>query len=242
MKKTTSHLQQPREAFPVQTIGCVIDDANMELTAPISGYPNSASAGNSLTSKLSKLSTKERAHGINELHGVAATEGEVPEMMQANLEEMTKIADSFDDKQKTAAYRKALEMNEQYVNGIKLLCLRADYYDPEKAAARLASFFAFKQRLFGDEMLARDIVLDDFNEEDRTTLENGLCQVPQQTDQMGRAIVLVRGKVCADSKLETVVRLLDAISYLCFNENLPNTRLLLVPSLGFDYYMLCVHS
>jgi hypothetical protein len=142
---------------------------------------------------------------MHELHGVADVEEETPEMLRTRVDEMSKVADSFGENERTEAYRKALETNKDYVEKMKVLCLRADYYDCEKVAARLVSFFSFKQGLFGALKLTRDVILEDFEGDDRKGLENGICQLLQERDQAGRAIVLCSGRIFVESKMDTTV-------------------------------------
>jgi hypothetical protein len=206
--------QQPREVFsipehdtPKDSPEFISGDGTGRLFSNSDACPKiDGAAEKRLCSKLNQLSLEERTQAIHELHGVADIEAETAEMLTTKLREMTLFADSFGETERTVAYRKVLKMDKAYVNDkIKLLCLRADYYNSEKAATRMMSFFSFKQRLFGDDKLARDIVLDDFTSEDREVLDSGVVQLLQQRDRAGRGITLHIGNFSHRTRIEALV-------------------------------------
>jgi hypothetical protein len=42
-------------------------------------------------------------------------------MIRSKLDEMSKVADSFGENERTEAYQNTLQINKEYVEGIKLL-------------------------------------------------------------------------------------------------------------------------
>ena len=221
-RMTQQQQQQPRQLFPKQDGGVLVTNEETDnvvnkignnglsaITANIttidrknsqrlvdSSTEDGPSSANALSEKLSQLSLEERTHGIYELHGVADIEEESPTMLRNKLHEVSVIANGYNEDERTLAYRMATTSGDrQYVEKIKLLCLRADYYDCSKAAARLVSFLSFKRRLFGDDKLTRDVVFDDFQGEDRHALEAGILQLLQQRDRAGRAVLYGSGSL-----------------------------------------------
>jgi len=74
------------------------------------------------------------------------------------------------------AYRVARKQDETYVTNPNFTIgfLRAEHYDVKKAAWRMFRHLKIKRELFGDEKLARDILLDDLGEKGKEILEKGL--------------------------------------------------------------------
>ena len=97
------------------------------------------------------------------------------------------------------AYQMAINLNSKYVEEMKLICLRAESYDPEAAAGLLKRFFHRKLQLFGQDCLAREITQQDLIDYDpehaETLLRKGLVRLLPYRDRAGRAIVFVDGKV-----------------------------------------------
>jgi hypothetical protein len=154
-----------------------------------------------LSSKLNKLSIEERSNALHDLHGVADQMEETPEMISAKIQEMTEAlhAYSLPDLQveDSLAYRKALELSPEHVEGLKVRFLRAMRYNGQGAAAKMIRFFSRKIELFGEETLVRDLKFKDLNEEEQEALRNGLIQLLPQRDRAGRAIIFGSGEVNA---------------------------------------------
>jgi hypothetical protein len=66
--------------------------------------------------------------------------------------------------------------------------LRADDYDPYKAALRLVRHFESKLNLFGEELLCKDITQDDLDEETLKCLYSGWIQDLPVRDMAGRVV------------------------------------------------------
>ena len=101
------------------------------------------------------------------------------------------------DDQETSAYHMANQMNHEYVERIKIFALRADDYNPEKAAERLVSFFTFKSQLFGSDKLGREILMDDLDENDKACFEQGTIQILKEKDRAGRTVIVMVGRLVA---------------------------------------------
>ena len=111
------------------------------------------------------------------------------------------------------AYRLALSESPSYVRNpeFRLMFLRATEGNAKKAAKRLTRHFRTKLRLFGEEKLVRDIVLDDLNEDDMESLKSGGFQVLPKRDAAGRSILF--GRYTA-MKYRTVENMLRALWYI----------------------------
>eukprot|EP00339_Tiarina_fusa_P010073 CAMPEP_0117009838 /NCGR_PEP_ID=MMETSP0472-20121206/8830_1 /TAXON_ID=693140 ORGANISM="Tiarina fusus, Strain LIS" /NCGR_SAMPLE_ID=MMETSP0472 /ASSEMBLY_ACC=CAM_ASM_000603 /LENGTH=476 /DNA_ID=CAMNT_0004712231 /DNA_START=89 /DNA_END=1519 /DNA_ORIENTATION=+ len=203
---------EPFQAFSAGP-GIIVDDitkASVSCCSQRYGSPdcekNTLISDTSRSTKLGQLSMQERSLGIHELHGVADVEVETPELLKEKLDETSRIADSFENDDRLTPYRSAIKTNQEYVDRIKLLCLRADYHDCEKAAARLVSFFAFKKAIFGDKKLTREITMDDIETDEKRAIEDGLCQLLPGKDRAGRAVLVADGKMSSETGVDQVCR------------------------------------
>mmetsp|Transcript_37089 Transcript_37089/g.89889 ORF Transcript_37089/g.89889 Transcript_37089/m.89889 type:complete len:764 (+) Transcript_37089:1849-4140(+) len=95
------------------------------------------------------------------------------------------------------AYTEAENISTECVHDKKfrLMFLRADRYNPVKAARRLVDFFEIKKTLFGHEKLCKRITLMDLLQDDETKacLESGRYQISRYRDSSGRQIVANNG-------------------------------------------------
>jgi hypothetical protein len=85
-----------------------------------------------LSSKPNKLSIEERSSALHGLHGVADPMEETPDMINAKIRELTDALHSpipglgTED---SMAYRKALELSPEYVEGLKVRFVRSTRYN-----------------------------------------------------------------------------------------------------------------
>jgi hypothetical protein len=147
---------------------------------------------------LNQMSREERSDALNDLHGVADEIIETPDYITAKKREMSIALLSLIatmGSEESRAFRNALRMSRDYVDGLKLRFLRCDRFDANMAATRMILFFSRKAELFGEEKLAQDIKLKDLSEEESDALQNGLMQLLPLRDRAGRAILLVDERV-----------------------------------------------
>ncbi|VEU35002.1 unnamed protein product [Pseudo-nitzschia multistriata] len=111
------------------------------------------------------------------------------------------------------AYRLALSMSPSYVKNpeFRLMFLRATEGDVKKAAKRLTRHFKTKLRLFGEDKLVRDIVLDDLSEDDMESLKSGGFQVLSKRDAAGRSVLFGR---YTSMRYKTIDNMLRALWYI----------------------------
>lgn len=146
-----------------------------------------------LTRELNELSVKEREDLYEEIHGISAEqkdpeERELDKIFVAMQERISTIR-----KPARAAYEKALFLRPDYVQNRKfrLSFLRAEDFDPHKAAQRFVKHFEFKRELFGDGKLVEDVTLQDLTPADLECLMSGSTQILPQKDSVGRTVIVV---------------------------------------------------
>ena len=94
-------------------------------------------------SRMYELSTEERTDAFQDLHGASQNVTETPELVQQRLAEMDNSLAHLPDKN-TQALRQAMERNMEYVQSLKLCFLRAERFNPDRAASRMAGHFETK--------------------------------------------------------------------------------------------------
>ncbi len=141
-----------------------------------------------LAAELNEMTFQERERIYEELHGVAMEIVETKELLQTSLQQLDEALQRLPDR---SIYEKAKGINPQYIENysFRLMFLRSEYFDAEKAATRLVKFLENKVRFFGEETLARPIYLSDFNEDDMAFLQSGKVQLIPARDRSGRMIV-----------------------------------------------------
>ena len=101
-------------------------------------------------------------------------------------------------KENKSAYELASEMNSQYVKRRKLwlMYLRTDQYNGKAAAKRMLKHYEWKLRLFGKDLLCKDITEKDLTQEEQTIVQNksnGLYWLSSNIrDHAGRRILIHR--------------------------------------------------
>lgn len=142
-----------------------------------------------LAAELNEMSFHEREKMYEQIHGVERQEEETSEQVTTSLREMEVALTRLPNRE---IYLKAARINPKYVEdkSFRLMFLRSEYFNVEKAAQRLTRFLEGKVRLFGESTLARPICLKDFNEDDLAFLESGIIQQIPSRDRSGRAILV----------------------------------------------------
>jgi hypothetical protein len=140
-----------------------------------------------IANELIALSIKDRELCYHDVHGVSDAIDETPEFVQDKLkeleEELAKIS------RNKSAYLLAETLDKDYVRcrSFRLKFLRAESFDAKLAANHLVIFFEEKLKLFGPELLAKDIKISDLDQDDIKWLESGIAQLPAR-DRAGRCV------------------------------------------------------
>ena len=140
--------------------------------------------GKLLINELNQLSIEEK----EDVRGSAVDES------QELLERSLLLMDETLSKIRTdrSAYDKAVFMNPSYVKqqSFRVMFLRSELFDARKAAQRMVNYFHHKERLFGLDMLVKDIELTDLGEDDLNDMMGGHLQVLPNKDRSGRTVVV----------------------------------------------------
>ena len=160
-----------------------------------------------LASELNKISLNERESAYDDLHGVSDLVVESPELVASCLAELDPEIARIRHKH---AYIAALIKDSSYTcsRSLRLQFLRAERFDPQKAAARLVGFFERKLELFGLDALARELLISDLNEADKECLQSGLMTLLPQKDKAGRVIMTWLPMLKGGSSVDSRVRVL----------------------------------
>ena len=94
-------------------------------------------------SRMYELSTEERTVAFQDLHGVSDYVTETPELIQQRSAELDQSLMRLPEA-KTQAVRQAMERNREYVLSLKICFLRAERFNPDRAALRMAGHFQTK--------------------------------------------------------------------------------------------------
>mmetsp|Transcript_7397 Transcript_7397/g.11691 ORF Transcript_7397/g.11691 Transcript_7397/m.11691 type:complete len:609 (+) Transcript_7397:904-2730(+) len=112
----------------------------------------------------------------------------------------------------------ALKKNAQYIHQERMKFLRADEYDPVKAAERMGYYFDMRLQYFcrltakhhNDECacIVRDLTIDDLTEDDLKYWRTGFYQVCREKDRAGRIVCIVFLPLCYQLQIppESMVR------------------------------------
>jgi anaerobic glycerol-3-phosphate dehydrogenase len=144
-----------------------------------------------IAKELSAMSLQEREHCYHDIHGVSDTIVETPEFVEEKLAKLVDEIAKISGKRKDA-YLQAVAQDKEYTTNksFRLRFLRADLFNEKAAAERLVLFFVEKLKIFKPELLAKDIKISDFDEDERKCLESGFGQlVPQKGRAGGRCVL-----------------------------------------------------
>lgn len=157
-----------------------------------------------LASEMNKLSVQERGKALDDLHCVGEELHETPEIIENLLQDFEHEL----QQEHNSVYEMAVNQNRSYVEdpAFRLKFLRAALHDVGKAVRNMLEFLRYKATYFGNEKVARDITLDDLNEDDKELLLSGLHHIQDGTDRMGRVILYFFNKYMGIGTLESHVR------------------------------------
>lgn len=171
---------------------------------------------------VNQLTAREREKIMLEIHGIADTLVETPELVQQSLLELNtellrirNAAATFFSSSSSSSplkfpsstgggvidlgpYEAALRQNANWVQSreVGIRFLRAERFVPLRAAERMLRYFEEKQFLFGPDALCKPkILLSDMSPDAIQILELGAWQLLPGRDQGGRAIIFCAGKL-----------------------------------------------
>ena len=132
-----------------------------------------------LSREMQQLSFVTRSEINEEVHGVRClAPEETPELLATSMERLMEELDKLKEQGKAQAYKDACEIENSYIHTAKfrLRFLRAELFDPKKAAARMATFLDFYVEFFGAFVLERPLQMSDLNRQDLEVLRCGDTQ------------------------------------------------------------------
>jgi hypothetical protein len=94
-------------------------------------------------SRMYEVSIEERTTAFQDLHGALEYVTETPELVEQRLAELEQALLRLPE-EKTQFLRQATQQNLAYVESLKLCFLRAEHFDAERAAIRMAGHFETK--------------------------------------------------------------------------------------------------
>jgi len=165
-----------------------------------------------LTRTLNQLSVSEREKATFDVHGIAPPlrqEQDDPAMIQRSLDTLDKlIVEQANDHPGLA---KALSINPAYIRKERMKFLRADEYDPVKAAERMGGYFDMRLEYFcgsnaevvdpACSCIARDLTVLDLTEDDIKYWKTGFYQVCREKDRSGRIVCIIFLPICYQLKI-----------------------------------------
>ena len=169
--------------------------------------------------ELYEMKPEEREAANNELHGVefdsnacfnndVTTTTESPRQRAYALNAMQDVLDELvppssissfqinNSRCNYKAYLRGLELGSVYIRSpdFRLRFLRADRFDPRKAATRYCNCLDLLVEYFGEKALHRSLYLSDLSYEELKTLREGYVQIMPSRDRNGRRILVFCGK------------------------------------------------
>lgn len=184
-----------------------------------------------LSNELNRLSLQDREAMNEEIHGVhTLAVSETPDYVTAKLDEMERVlqmqfqqnqdnsaahSDSIPRNDNTLspgeAYREALLLGSQYIHdtNFRIMFLRADLFDPIKAAVRFVDFLQLIRDSLGQDALVNiPWTLKMFRPDELKVLKAGAIQILHGRDRAGRRVVGVVDELSGNNAL-TNVRVCD---------------------------------
>jgi hypothetical protein len=141
-----------------------------------------------LAREMNELSIDERERIFEEIHGISRVVDEDPAFV---TECLAKLDEEISRIKKKSAFDQALFLCPKYVNDRKfrLMFLRSDNFEAEKASTRIVKHFERKLELFGTDKLVKIIQFNDLHEDDQSALLTGCIQFLRSKDRSGRTVV-----------------------------------------------------
>jgi hypothetical protein len=141
-----------------------------------------------LAQELYKLSFQEREMAFADVHGVSDVVEETPDFVAGCLAGLESALASIDSK---PAYDQAKQQDPEFISSHAFLLkfLRADNFDPPKAAQRMIKYLDAKLVIFGPVRLTKKITLNDFTKEDMIVAQSGLGSILRLRDRAGRLVM-----------------------------------------------------
>lgn len=148
-----------------------------------------------LAQQMNEMSVREREKRFEEIHGVPQRIGETPDIVAAALGHFQQNIMMIREK---PLYDHAVALNRSYIEGHKfrLMFIRAELFNVDKAVNRMLLFLEKKAQFFGVHTLGRPLRLNDLDVETLKVLKSGDYQILPFRDRAGRPVILQIGPQC----------------------------------------------
>jgi hypothetical protein len=116
-----------------------------------------------------------------------------PEIQRSLLQQVQRIIREDLPRSDKHVYDQALQKDSSYVNDDQFVLkfLRADGWDPKRAAVRLVKHFKVKLELFPSQMLCQDIIQDDLDPQTLAALYGDIAHDLPLRDMAGRIVTFI---------------------------------------------------
>ncbi|KAL3908117.1 MAG: hypothetical protein SGILL_008605 [Bacillariaceae sp.] len=163
-----------------------------------------------LAQELTNLNVSTRAEIQQEIHGVESLAiAETPELIHRSLLQFQDAIDCFSGNK--SAYEDAMTAGSSFVcsDELRIRFLRADFFDPLKAAIRFLSHLQNLMQWFGPVALLRPLQLSDLDRDAIEFLRAGNNQILPSRDRAGRLVeVCIIDERWFEQEVETRARVL----------------------------------
>ena len=148
-------------------------------------------ADRTIANDLNRMTAGQREIVYDDIHGVRnlRMEETTPSKL---LECLSLMNDAIKRIGNKPAYDEACKLNSRYVlrnNQFRIIFLRAEEYDIDKAAQRFVNYLDVFYNFFGMKALMRPIYYNDLEKSDQTHVREGVHQLLPCRDRTGRRIM-----------------------------------------------------
>jgi hypothetical protein len=192
---------------PSSSSSALVDDANPEPVhheddttivdlCPVIGKPfpetqeEADIVDDFLLQEFNSMSFVERDMAIFDVHGLPQVGDEDPNNVSDYLLQLDWEVTQIRDK---TAYEEAKYLNANFVTSrrFRLMFLRCERFNVQRAAQKMVDHFAVKREIFGGgEILGRDIKLSDLSKKEMEYMKWGGVQLMPSRDAGGRAVII----------------------------------------------------
>lgn len=166
-----------------------------------------------LIKEINEMTFEERERALYDLHGVASENGDIPEtpdLLEKALHAVERLLGEEYGKPHNEILRLAMKQYPERITdpNFRLMFLRADDFDPDRAVDRLLRHLTEQQLLFGGTKVGKRITQDDLSVEDMRALENSHFQLFPEKDSAGRLVIFdsVQHRSLAEFSRDSLVR------------------------------------
>jgi hypothetical protein len=148
-------------------------------------------ADRTIANDLNRMTAGEREIVYDDIHGVRNLRMEETTPLKL-LECLSLMNDAIKRIDNKSAYDEACKLKSRYVlrnNQFRIIFLRAEEYDIDKAAQRFVNYLDVFYNFFGTKALMRPIYYNDLEKNDQTHVREGVHQLLPCRDRTGRRIM-----------------------------------------------------